>query len=447
MSKQLKEMREKAGRLAKRMGEMRDTLHKEQRSDWTADEKVEWDRINEEYDGNGKLLEIEERVAAVLNPNGADIAKPGRDDFDGGKVRRNAGAGGSDWEIRSKALAGWIRDVHGKPVLREQKEAARQLGINIRGKEFAIPLATSKYNEARNQIIGEFPRPEHRAMSVLKMSAGGGLVPEGFMRNFEVALLAYGQMRDACDIFRTAEGNPIPWPTTNDTTNKATLITENATVSETDVTVGQVTFNAYKFTSNIVNVPVELMEDSAFDLAATLSHLLGIRMARGLNDYYTTGSGASQPKGIVTASTTFSAASANAIAADDLIGLEHSVDPLYRSGACFMMHDSIIKALRQLKDGFGRYLWSSGLQDGRPDTLSGYRVFYNQSMDSTISSGKKTVLFGQTTKFKIREVATLRLRRLVERYADQDQEAFVAFMRADSNLLDAGTHPVKVLAH
>jgi len=42
-------------------------------------------------------------------------------------------------------------------------------------------------------------------------------------------------------------------------------------------------------------------------------------------------------------------------------------------------------------------------------------------------------------------VSTLRLRRLVERYADADQEGFVGFSRADGDLLDAGTDPVKHL--
>lgn len=450
MSNKIKEMREKAGRLAKRMGEMRDKLHAESRADWSADEAVEWGRINEEYDANSKLIEIEERVMAVLNPAGSDIKIPGRDDVDHGQRRtKTQPAGEERGKLLVRAMSGWLKDVHGKEASREERQAAKQLGTSVRAREFGIPLCASGYNGIRSQFAEGNVRSdrEQRAMSVLKMQSGGGLVPEGFMRDFEVALLAFGGMRDASDIFRTAEGNPIPWPTTNDTGNKATLISENATVSETDVTVGQVTFNAYKFTSNIVNVPVELMEDSAFDLAATLSELLGIRMARGLNDYYTTGTGAAQPKGIVTAATAFNAASANAIAADDIIKLYHSVDPLYRPGGAFMMNDAIIQNIRTLKNGFGDYIWRSGLELGRPDTLIGAPLYVNQSMDSTVSSGKKTILYGQLKKFKIREVATMRLRRLVERYADQDQEAFVAFMRADSNLLDAGTHPVKVLTH
>ena len=39
-------------------------------------------------------------------------------------------------------------------------------------------------------------------------------------------------------------------------------------------------------------------------------------------------------------------------------------------------------------------------------------------MDSTVAAAKKTLLFGDLTKFKIREVGNIRLKRLVERFAE-----------------------------
>jgi HK97 family phage major capsid protein len=56
------------------------------------------------------------------------------------------------------------------------------------------------------------------------------------------------------------------------------------------------------------------------------------------------------------------------------------------------------------------------------------------------------MIFGQLNRYKIRDVANLRLVRMNERYADYDQVGFVAFSRHDGRLLDAGTHPVKYLA-
>jgi HK97 family phage major capsid protein len=67
-------------------------------------------------------------------------------------------------------------------------------------------------------------------------------------------------------------------------------------------------------------------------------------------------------------------------------------------------------------------------------------------MSATFTTGQKLMLFGDLSKYLIRDVSSIRLVRLEERYADLDQIAFIAFMRSDGNLLDAGTRPVKWLA-
>jgi HK97 family phage major capsid protein len=177
-----------------------------------------------------------------------------------------------------------------------------------------------------------------------------------------------------------------------------------------------------------------------------LGAMLGERLGRITNTKYTTGSGASTPRGIVTAASSgVTAASGTQIAADELIGLVHSIDPAYRNGAGFMMHDNIVLHLRKLKDGNGEYMWQSGLRDGAPDRLLGYGITINQDMQSSVATGTKTVLFGQLSKYKIRRVNGMRLYRLQERYRDTDQDGFIAFIREDGNLLNAGTAPVKYL--
>lgn len=63
----------------------------------------------------------------------------------------------------------------------------------------------------------------------------------------------------------------------------------------------------------------------------------------------------------------------------------------------------------------------------------------------TAGAGKKTVAFGALDKYLIRRVKELAVLRLVERFADYGQVAFLGFARYDGNLLDAGTHPVKYI--
>jgi HK97 family phage major capsid protein len=298
----------------------------------------------------------------------------------------------------------------------------------------------------------------------------GFFVPVGFIRKVEDALKYFGPFLDGGPgyptIMPTVTGQPLPWPTSNDTSVMGELIGEGQQVSENDVQIGQILFGAWKLSSKLVKVSLELIEDSAFNLEDFLATEFSKRIGRAVNSYCTTGTGVQQPNGIVTAvqatgPTTTAVGSAandgvggaNTIGSDDLVRLEHSVDPLYRPGASYMCHDSTISALRQIKDKYGRPLWQPSLQDGQPGSINGYKVLsnpYMQTLQSTSSSPavtNTTMLFGAMEKYVIRRVKDLSVLRLSERFIDFGQIAFLAFYRFDAQLLDAGTHPIGQLVN
>ena len=124
-------------------------------------------------------------------------------------------------------------------------------------------------------------------------------------------------------------------------------------------------------------------------------------MVRIANSKLTTVSGSFDVEGVVTNSAAgVTAASATAVAADEIIDLVHSVDPAYCVGnAAFMTNDSTLEAVRKLKDGDGNYLWQMGnYQVSVPQNLLGYLVVVNQDMDS-IATAKKEILFGDMSYF------------------------------------------------
>ena len=165
-----------------------------------------------------------------------------------------------------------------------------------------------------------------------------------------------------------------------------------------------------------MKISAELLQDSAFNLASELGRILGERLARIQNEHATVGTGSNQPKGILTAAVEgVVSAAPDAIAPDELLDLIHSIDPAYRPGATFLLHDNTVLALRKLKDAEGRYIWQPGMTTDAPDRIFNFPLVVNQDMPGAFAAGEKTVLFGQLKKFKIREVAGVRLRRLVER--------------------------------
>jgi HK97 family phage major capsid protein len=293
----------------------------------------------------------------------------------------------------------------------------------------------------------------------------GYFVPTGFVNAIEVATKWFAPLTNGSvvGLMNTATAQPLPFPTADDTNNVATIVGEAASVSEEDVTAGQVVLGAYKLSSGIIKASVELLADSAFDIEGYLSKRFGERFGRGLENLLTNGTGSSQPTGLLTAilangvtpvvaqgsseSTGGAQTGANSVGYSDLVNLEHSVDPSYRNGARYMFHDTTLSALKKIIDKFGRPLWAPGIAVSEPDRLNGYTYTINQSMPQIGSvSEANTIIFGDFSKFIVRKVQDMRMQRLNELFAVNGQVGFLADYRIDSNLVCASsTHPLNIL--
>lgn len=423
-------LREERARIAKQMSQMVDEGLK------TPDDRKRWENLDSEQRALASRIELLERADEVYQETRRTGGAPPNDGLGVmGATERE------DREYKT-AFGRYLRIGRGeltmedRATLRLDKGEFRDMGT---GGEAAYPGATS-----------------------------GFFVPVGFINKVERALKYYGPMLDddVVSIMPTATGQPLPMPTSNDTTVKGELIGEGEQVTTADVNIGQIMFGAYKMSTKLVKVSLELLEDSAFNIEDFLTTCFAERIGRGANTYLTTGLGSanSQPMGIVTqalaggqivtaagSSTNDGVGAANTIGSDDLVSLEHKVDPLYRPGAKYMMNDTTLRALKQVKDKYGRPLWQESTRDGQPSTVNGYAYSINNDMDQLQTSPtsplvtRNTVLFGAMKKYMVRRVRALSVLRLSERFADFGQVAFLGFFRFDGNLVDAGTHPVAVL--
>lgn len=432
----LKELKEQRGEAVTAMQELRDIIKKENR-DFTAEETERWDKVNKDYDAFCEKIQVLERTDKIdkdLETARQDAEH--RAENMTGKLGKNPN-GEITEETRALAFQGWANAGN---ITKEQQDACKRVGLNPNSKEFEFRMP---------KRIVTLRELEKRALEVGTNNEGGYLVPQGFINQLEMSMLYYGPMLQVAEVMRTATGNTLPWPTADDTGESGELVDEEgAHTADTSTPFGQVSFGAYKLGSKIIKVSGELLTDSAFDLATALAAMIGERLGRGINSYCTSGTGSDQPNGIVTAAGEQETATASTLAADDFIELEHAVDVAYRNPAfnCgFMMHDSIIKAVRKFKDENNQYIWQPSYQAGAPDRLLGWPLYVNNNMDSSVTDDADVALFGALRKYKIRQVQSIKLRRLQELYAGNDQEGFVAFIRFDGDLLDAGTDPIKVL--
>jgi HK97 family phage major capsid protein len=304
--------------------------------------------------------------------------------------------------------------------------------------------------EQRSALMAGFvPGGELRAQGVATDAAGGYFVPTGFRDRIVETMKAWGAVEAVAEVINTATGNDLPWPTNDDTANKGAILAENTAVTEQDVVLGQAQLGAYMYTSKLVRVSLQLLQDSAFDLEGWLPRKFGERLSRATNEHFTTGTGTAQPQGVQTAATagvTLGTGNTTSLTYDGLIDLIHSVDPAYRASgrARFMLHDTALATTRKLKDSQNRPLWEPSVQAGVPDTLLGYGVTVNQDMPVPAAS-VKSVLFGDFfAGYVIRRVLGIQSLRLAERYADFLQVGFLAFERVDGKQQDASAYKALV---
>ena len=281
------------------------------------------------------------------------------------------------------------------------------------------------------------PEEVAKRAQTVTTTGGGYLIPAGFQSEIDKALAAFGGMRQACRVLPTSTGNPLPWPTVNDTSNTGRLLAINTAVTPTDVAFGQVELNAYKYSSDAVLVPSELLQDSAVPIGELLGDLLSERLGRITNNHLTVGDGSAQPNGIVTAATDsgVNVDISDGLSYANIVDIEHAVDPAYRGmpGTGWMFHDDFLAMVKKLVDGEGRALFrGADAVPGGVDRIMGYPITINQDVP-TPTGTNKAVIFGDLKKYIVRIVRPMVLWRLEERYREVDQTGFFAFERLDGD--------------
>lgn len=286
---------------------------------------------------------------------------------------------------------------------------------------------------------------ELRAMGITGQE--GVITPTTFTTTLLTHLVTEGPMLDGnfIDLLVTETGNPIAFPTFNDD-GEAVIIGENTLIPEDELEYGQKNIGAYKYTSKNVRISNELLQDGAIDVASHVAKALAARIGRTVNRHLTVGTGVNQPEGIVTAAVKSGAvttASATAVAFEELVKLQHSIDAAYRGNAKWMLNDAAIAKFRGMRDGDNTLIWRPGMELGAPSTLLGKAYVTNKYMDDTFATGKVVALYGDFKAYMTRRAKDIFVRRLEERYADFDQTAFIGLARFDGGLLD--TSAVKAL--
>lgn len=284
-------------------------------------------------------------------------------------------------------------------------------------------------------------------MSTTTPSEGGYTVAVQIAKSVADALKSLGGMRAVATVLQTSNGQTINFPTSDGTAEEGEIVAQNTSATDADPNFGTVAIPVYKYSSKVVTVPVELLQDAEIDVESFVVGRCTTRVSRVTNRHFTVGNNTNQPNGAVTAAGAGkigATGQTTTVTVDDLIDLEHSVDNAYRElGRCrWMMHDQSFKAVKKLKDSTGRPLFIpgyDGLGGKAPDTIMGYPVQINNHM-ATMAANAKSILFGDFSFYVIRDVvsATEFQRYTDSAYAKKGQVGFHLWTRAGGNFTDVG---------
>lgn len=380
------------------------TLAESENRDWTAEERANWDAAEARLTEVSSDIERLNRMATLDRIDRSQIINTTGEPAD----RR-----GGDGEEQAQRYA-------------------EAFSIYMRG---GMDRLTS---EQRNMMMDQ--QVDLRAMGGNTDVGGGFTVPDEFRNIMTETMRAFGGVFGLADVITTTTGADLNWPTNDDTSNEGEILGENTAAGELDIQVGGKKLKAYTFSSKQVRLSLQLLQDSAFGLESWVPKKLGERIGRRAARAWTTGTGVDQPEGITTSAIvgkTGANGQTTSIIYDDLVDIEHSVDVAYRANGEYLMHDLMLKVIRKLKDGQSRPLWQPIPAPGFPATINGFKYNIDNSMPVPAANAKSLAFGDFKAGYLIRQVLDVQTLRLVERYAEYLQVAFLGFARMDGMINDS----------
>jgi HK97 family phage major capsid protein len=349
-----------------------------------------------------------------------------------------------------------IEAVHERMTLEKVDELANNIEGGTKGKDKIDPAKALflRWMRDGDRGLSAAEWADVRAtMSTTTNSQGGYAVPIIVADKIVDALKAYGGMRKVATIIQTTGSGAMNFPTSDGTAEMGEVIAENTTATALDPSFGLAAITAWKFSSKVIAIPFELLQDAGVDMEAFIRKRIVTRIGRIQNQKFTIGTGTAEPFGVVPRATAGPVgATGETVTAifGDAINLLHSVDAAYREGGTcvYMMADLTLGALRNLKDTTGRPIYIPGY-DGlgklMPDTLLGYAVVINNDVP-VMAANAKSILFGDFSQYIIRDVMAFTLFRFDDSaYVKLGQIGFLAWQRSGGNLID--TAAVKYFAN
>lgn len=202
-----------------------------------------------------------------------------------------------------------------------------------------------------------------------------------------------------------------------------------------------------KFTSTIsltgflagalVKVSRSLINNSQFNIVDHVIDLMAEHIARFIEKELLIGttSPAAKVTGMSTLTNAVTAASANAITADEVVKLHDAIKDRYQSNAIWIMSPATRTALRLLKDEMGHYMLQDDISSPFGTTLLGKPIYVSDNMPE-IASGNAVIYYGDFKGLATKFSEDINIQVLREKYADEHADGIIGWFEFDSKVED-----------
>jgi HK97 family phage major capsid protein len=280
------------------------------------------------------------------------------------------------------------------------------------------------------------------AMNTVTGSNGGFLLPVEFEKTLLASAAQFDDLMNPNNVrvIPTENGRTLSLPSIAlDTITSAQVSQNTQQLPVANPTVATNTLGGYSFKTNPIAVTLELEQDSFESTMTILSAAFGVGLARGIGASLVTGTGSSQPSGLLTVAQDSTIVSAgSAFSHDELLATYMSVNRAYRSSpkAAFVVNDAIYQNILALKDSTGRPLINM-TEDG--EKLFGKRVLIAPSMPT--AAGSRALIFGDLSQFAVKVCRSPEVKRASETpgYFERGAALYTCWLAVDSGLIAPGS--------
>ena len=260
---------------------------------------------------------------------------------------------------------------------------------------------------------------------------GGYLVPNTYEDKLVKSLSRKNVLRQISHTIQTTHRMHIPVAGDGE---GADWIPENTVMKFMEAEFGEVILDAHKLATSI-RASDEMLEDGGVDLEQYIMDMFSERIGTAEEKAFISGDGNGKPLGLIHQAQLGAVSELEKdITMEDMVDLEYSLKSEYRKHAVWLMSEDAYNRLRRIPHYQGHGVWRNDLQEGDPVRLFGYPIYICKTMDD-VAPGSIPVMFGDFRYYWIGDRGKRVIKRLVERYADRGQVAFITSERVDAKLV------------